>query len=550
MASDKPPQQFGVPHRGKKHGADSTNRVPRGNKFMFVNEQQPQQASKFLFVNEQDNKDPNYTSLATKHAWVKSRSSRLKKEKQLKALKASAIPFPGSQSLQVSKPGVSSLDFTEFTDHQRSQVNNEDDRYKPLMGQTIQAGLYQAVPHLPTNTIQSISFYCHHYRKHASHATFPLGSEVMSLYLYQEGLEQPALIETLLFLSAANHTANLKSRDASPHLIESSMQDTLRLRSRVLKSLQALLLDSSQGISEKTILTICHLACIESAQANAEGVKAHMVGLQYIINALGGLEKLEIRTLSAVYCFDIMKGLVLDTPPMFKISKKWEKWIKTNSICIAADSRLASHSELGKRFFTSSWSLDLPEELVSIIKGFQHLIPCYEQMVENERRNMLVENDYLLYLIHRLYMLPYKMTFDPFLEALCISLQVYTITRIWEWRGKPCFDSVGRIFRQKIENVSDYLFIEAPDLLFWSLFHGCLLTAGIKHFDWFFTKLKECAKILHISDLSQALPVLEGFFFKYRLIDEPSRELTNSLFPPKITLKEESAYFESGVYTV
>ncbi|KAJ5287772.1 hypothetical protein N7478_003458 [Penicillium angulare] len=515
MAVDNRFEQSGVPYRQKKkHFSGSGNRVP-------------QRGTKFLFVNEQDDKDPNYTSSATKHAWVKSRSSRIKKEKQLKALKASVIPFPSSQSLQIStKSGVSSLN---FRGHQRSQTN-EDDRSKPFMGQTIQAGLFEAVPYLPTNTIHSISFYCHHYRTYASHATFPLSSETMSLYFYKEGMDQPALIETLLFLSAANHAASLKSRDASPYLIESTMQDALKLRSHVLKSLQTLMLDSSRSISEKTILTICHLACIE---ANIEGVKAHILGLQCIINALGGLENLELRTLSAVYCVDAMKGLVLDTPPIFKISKKWEKWIKTNSICIAADNRPPSQSKLGKRFFNSSWSPDLPEELVSILKGFQLLIPCYEQMIQKERRQMPVENDCLLYLIHRLYMLPYKVMVDPLLEVLSISLQAYTLARIWEWRGKPCFANVGRTFRQKIENSFNYLLMEAPDLLFWSLFHACLVSVGFELYDWFFTKLKECADRLHIRDLSQALPVLEGFFFVYRMSEEPARELMNSLFPPK-----------------
>lgn len=105
----------------------------------------PKQETKFLFVNERDDTDPNFTFLAAKHVFIKSRSSRMKKEKQLKALKSPVKPFPGSRPLQVSNPGVTSLN---FRDHQRSQAD-EDDRRKPVIDKTIQAGLFEAFPDFP-----------------------------------------------------------------------------------------------------------------------------------------------------------------------------------------------------------------------------------------------------------------------------------------------------------------------------------------------------------------------------------------------------------------
>ncbi|KAJ5669059.1 hypothetical protein N7462_010129 [Penicillium macrosclerotiorum] len=223
----------------------------------------------FLWVNAQDETDPNYTTEGVKQSFIRKRSNRLRRENQLQTLKASVKPFPKGRLLP--GPNMSST-----LDREEQQADKKDRK----------------------------ALVCHN---------------MQAVWFFQEALNQPALVETLLFLSAASHTATLKMIDTSPYSIQRSMQDTLQLRSRALKSLQSNLVNPIMAFSEATILVITHLLCIEvreahfqapgallifskkCAQANIEAVEAHMAGLQQIINALGGLERLDIRTLSTIY---------------------------------------------------------------------------------------------------------------------------------------------------------------------------------------------------------------------------------------------------------
>lgn len=223
-----------------------------------------------------------------------------------------------------------------------------------------------------------------------------------------------------------------------------------------------------------------------------------------------------------------MQGLVRDSPPVLGVSKRWERWIRINSTCLD-ESSYPSPKSLGKRFFNASWFGDFPEDLIKIIKAFQKLIPIHERMVECDSRNMPAENDCFQLMIHRLYSLPYKVTITPFDNVVCTSILVYTVTRVWGMYGWPCLEHLGRNFQQRISNCYDQLQRTAPDLLFWLLFLGGLISKGLETHDWFLTHLKASAEHIGVQDWVQAVTVLEGFFFVCRSSDEPARELWQSV---------------------
>lgn len=112
----------------------------------------PQKTTAFFWVNDQGNKDPCHISSRRKQSFIRTRSHRLRKETQLKKLKESLEPFPGS------KPS--------FTDHQKFQNEergeNENDRHAPVLSRSMQAGLVEAFPSLPRYTNESLDFYFHH----------------------------------------------------------------------------------------------------------------------------------------------------------------------------------------------------------------------------------------------------------------------------------------------------------------------------------------------------------------------------------------------------
>lgn len=177
----------------------------------------------------------------------------------------------------------------------------------------------------------------------------------------------------------------------------------------------------------------------------------------------------------------------------------------------------------------SLWFQTLPRELATIIKGFRNIISCHERSVEVDSRHMPVENDYLVFLSHRLYALPYKTPITPFQDVLRISLLVYGLVRIWGWSRKPCFAYMAQMARQKIEKCDDFLQETAPDLLFWALFLGGLVSTGLDGHDWFLARLDQLAERMCILDWDQAVLVLQGFFFVCRSTDESAKELWASM---------------------
>ena len=254
---------------------------------------------------------------------------------------------------------------------------------------------------------------------------------------------------------------------------------------------------------------------------------------QQLIRKLLDETRCVLPALTFLSC-DAMMGLSLKLPPHFTISRKWEVWLRNNSRCLGSNCPYPIPSSLGRRFFTSSWAQNLPEQLMSSILIFKNLVACHERMVELDSRDMPAENDCLLFMVHQLYSLPYEVATTPLQDVICTSLHVYSVIRIWGWQKKPCLEDVAAVFRGRIERCYSTLQQTASDLLFWSLFLGglvvsTLVTKNPELHDWFLVRLKEEVASLGIRGWNEAVAVLEGFLFVRRPRDEPANELWRSI---------------------
>ncbi|KAJ5106300.1 hypothetical protein N7456_002975 [Penicillium angulare] len=252
-------------------------------------------SSSFLWVNDQNGQELDSLSAGSKLSFVRSRNNRLGREARLNNLKTSVKPFPGRQPPVAQELPKSS---------QRCQIwhcTDPQHQHGSPIKTNPQTGFIEAFPFLSPNANQSINFYYHYYRVYASTGSFPLSSEVMTVYFFQEAMKQPALIDAILFMSAASRTSSLKFEDASPLLLQRTVQDSIQLRSRAVRSLQNFLMSSSKVFSERTILVVAHLLGVECAEAHTEAVNAHINGLQNLVKGLGGLDNMSIRTLSTLY---------------------------------------------------------------------------------------------------------------------------------------------------------------------------------------------------------------------------------------------------------
>jgi hypothetical protein len=82
----------------------------------------------------------------------------------------------------------------------------------------------------------------------------------MGMWWWQEAITQPALLLTILFLSAG-HQASLEMHNGvDPLVAEKTFRNCLRLRGRVLGTLKDIMEDPKKAVAEATALIIASLA--------------------------------------------------------------------------------------------------------------------------------------------------------------------------------------------------------------------------------------------------------------------------------------------------
>ncbi|KAJ5409169.1 uncharacterized protein N7487_003528 [Penicillium crustosum] len=256
------------------------------------------QGPQFLWVDYQDGVPQDLPFARTKHAFIRARSHRLRRETNLEKLKASMVPFPTSLVPPPHDAGRN-IRNPPAKNHSKKARTNDRDLWVPVLYQSPLAGIREAFPSLSSASNANLHF--DYYRIHVSKVSFPFSATEMATCFFRKALDQPALAETILFLSASSHTANLVTRGAAASEVRKSFRDMIQLRSRVMKSLQEIIMRPSEVQTELTVAVITNLLCVEAAQGNLKEVDAHVAGLKGIINVLGGLEVLGDWAISTIY---------------------------------------------------------------------------------------------------------------------------------------------------------------------------------------------------------------------------------------------------------
>lgn len=243
----------------------------------------------FLWVDYHDESSQarDSTLYRTKHAFIRSRSHRLRKETKLEKLKSSITPFPNRHAPVIRDSALSPSGRKD-----ESPTSDEFTLYGPVILHSPKAGVAEAYPSLCLEMNEDMDLYFDYckYTQHASSTfssveygrvlsgqaliistdkvyvskvSFPFSATDMTIWLFRQALSQPALAEVIMFLSAASRTTNLYTRGASPRDVNRCVKDMLQLRSRAIKSLQEILTRPSEIRSEFTVLLITNLFCIE-----------------------------------------------------------------------------------------------------------------------------------------------------------------------------------------------------------------------------------------------------------------------------------------------
>ena len=134
--------------------------------------QPSQQPANFLWVGEKGNQTSKEISLSTRQSFVRNRSLQIKRETQLRNLKAS-LKLPGRSTIQSSTQNNTP----------RTQEESRERADKPFQNslkcRNIQAGLIQAFPRLTRltcNMNEDPNFYYHHCKTPSTRAQVTFAS--------------------------------------------------------------------------------------------------------------------------------------------------------------------------------------------------------------------------------------------------------------------------------------------------------------------------------------------------------------------------------------
>ncbi|KAJ5226817.1 uncharacterized protein N7469_006823 [Penicillium citrinum] len=467
----------------------------------------------FLWVDYQDDKSQGRELSRSKQAFVRTRHHRMRREKQLQQLKSPSdscpTPTPSHAPIAKSTKNTRRIPVSKDKDETQSTQKRCPVQQSSLIVNSIEPSVLDGGPALAVAINQNPNIYFHHYKIHSSRACFPLCSSGVVLWFWQKALEDPALMQIKLSISASHRAAILESCGAPPDMIRKPAQDALRLRVGTIKSVQELLQNKNKIYADSTIFVISHLIVAEGMEGNVEAVEAHINGLEKIVAGAGGMEVIDYGILSMVY-------RVFKESAFFKLNCRFTKLSKVN--------------KLGTGFFNSTWSKDIPPMFKSIISLFQQLVTYYESLDIVFAEPMSVENDCLLFLGYRLLALPYQCSLSPFQETIRLTILSYASVRVWSFYGMPCLEALVETLRESLYDSLHIIRSTATDLLVWVLFIGSLASRGMRCHSWFLTRLVDAADQLLLDGWDSAVPILEKFFFVCRDKDEPARELWTAAF--------------------
>ncbi|KAL3495784.1 hypothetical protein BJX62DRAFT_160619 [Aspergillus germanicus] len=472
-------------------------------------------SSEFLFVDFGDAKTQRLALSRKKHAFLQKKHHQRRRDERLQRLKTSIQrPFSGDSAHEPS---------TEALQH-----SGEDDSAQNVslvscsLGKTVGSGRMD--PFCSLGMTDAIDPYFYHYKDTFSHAIYPFAADGMVTWWGHKSMGQPALLQVLLATSAYHKSCLERNSNGHRPTYLQSATDSLQLRTKSIKGLQAILDNLTDASLEAAILIVANMICVEAGAAQIHAVDAHMDGLRRLIYMRGGLNLLDDLTISTIYCCTFMAAVLTRSPPAFPMSSAWRNRVLGQSRVAQLNREIREAFSSGTRFFTSPWSQCLHSGMKSSLRLFQHLTLC--SSLQRPSRVTPLDDSLIELAVHQLLCLSFVGSPGEFQEPLRLALLLYTLTRILalQWVHSVAF--LVEDLRRSLHSTLPTLQSMADDLLFWILFVGGMASEGLECRRWFVVRLRETSEHLGITDWDAAFPLLDGFFF----LDRPGENYAGNLW--------------------
>ncbi|GES66020.1 hypothetical protein ATEIFO6365_0012041100 [Aspergillus terreus] len=306
---------------------------------------------------------------------------------------------------------------------------------------------------------------------------------------------------------------------------------------------------------ELIIVTIAMLVCVEipsfqASNANIAEMDIHMAGLQQLIQSSGGVDRLDMSTISFLVGMDILCAVVKCTPPALPLAPKYLEYTMNHPaltiysysppeeviLSLPSDNIFCN---LGSRFRNSTWAGLIDRSLKAAIENFCNLIVHYEtddQRREGKKIATYGDNNpwnlsqrYLLSLSYE------RLGPGDIRESLRRSMLAYSMTRYCKFGAFPCMDEVAARLRESLVPRLDTFLSTAPDLLFWILFVGALTARQCsEHYVWYCAHLGGVSSNIGLVDFRDVRLLLENFFYIRRHGDTAAEKVWQKVSSQKL----------------
>ncbi|GFF38236.1 hypothetical protein IFM51744_03726 [Aspergillus udagawae] len=371
-----------------------------------------------------------------------------------------------------------------------------------------------------------------HFMLHTVRCCWPFRPEMLGIWCGQQATTQPAIFYGMISMSAS-HRFHLDYDHGTNNPNASQwMLQALESRSRIIQNIQETIDNIATSNVELIIITIAMLVCVEASNANIAEMDIHMAGLQQLIQSSGGVDRLDLSTISFLVGVDILWAIVKCTPPALPLAPKYLEYamnhpaLTVHSYSPPEEDILSLPSDkifcnLGSRFRNSTWAGLLDRSLKAAIQNFCNLIVHYE--TDEQRRGgkrIATYGDNNPWNLSQRYLLSLSYEhLDPgdIRESLRRSMLAYSMTRYCKFGAFPCMDEVAARLRESLVPRLDTFLSTAPDLLFWILYVGALAARQCsEHYVWYCAHLGGVSSNLGLVDFRDVRLLLENFFYIHR----------------------------------
>ncbi|KAL2811748.1 hypothetical protein BJX63DRAFT_398170 [Aspergillus granulosus] len=486
-----------------------------------------------------------------KKAFVLKRFHQRKKQASIDRLRSSqlssrmlATGFPSSSSgiSGDSKQGQSQEEGMEITTNRYMGIQRRCDM-SPFI-RYMKQGYVDPFDTVAVPMTYSMNMYFYHYRVHTIPGAYPINAVEMSNWWGQMSIASPALFHSLLSHSAGQKALLESKQGMSLRLVQKSFEDSLRFRTRSIRSLNSLLQDPVTAAAESTIVLVGVIVMLEALDANFEAVRAHKQGLDKLISLAGGLEGLSHHTLATMYQADLIIAALHNSQPSLPMLLKFRHGIQRESRLFSVDTPVGafepSNSQIpqplalklaavGSQFApTTAWYNELHPSIKRIVEAFRWFVRHLETAQVLPNLVMPNDNHLLMVINYELTSRCYPATSNDLNEPLRHALRIYTFLRIIHFQGFNIMRCMAHALMQSLVEVSrlSYLQTTAPDLLLWILFIGGMASRGDNSHRWFVLQIADTAhRLLGLEKWDEVRLLLGVFFYTDQPKDTAAEDL-------------------------